>query len=255
MLFSCLDHPCSWPGPRLSSGVTSFRLSWASPGPFLLVSPSLYPSHLGPHQPAQSKTAGMISYSPCKPSTWHRCSINVSLKGTQTELGDAWDSKEKIGQHQRGLHASWLPVIFLTIAGGSSFSPLPHPTLLSESFPGWGPSGPLMQNASSSEGALASADWRLEVEGSRPLRLGFGDLALRPPGALSVLWWLRYFESSSISLRPPRLKRSDLFGLFRGLWFFDHDSSEPFGFYKESFGSSLQKNPHLHILRGSSWVT
>lgn len=89
MLFSCPDHPCSWPGPRLSSGVTSFRLSWASPGPFLLVSPSLYPSHLGPHQPAQSKTAGMISYSPCKPSTWHRCSINVSLKGTQTELGDA----------------------------------------------------------------------------------------------------------------------------------------------------------------------
>lgn len=83
------ECPCSWPAPRLGSGVISFRLSLACPGQsFLLVFTSLYSNYLGPHQPAQSRTIGTIACLPCKPSTWHSCSINVSLKGTQTELGD-----------------------------------------------------------------------------------------------------------------------------------------------------------------------
>lgn len=90
--FSCpgvLVHADRLPGaPHLVQGW--FRFPLASPGPpFLSLHIALYFSSLGPHQPVRSRTAGMISYSPCNPSVRRRCSVNVSLKGTQTELGDA----------------------------------------------------------------------------------------------------------------------------------------------------------------------
>lgn len=52
----------------------------------------------------------MILYSRCKATTWRRCSVNVSLKETPTELGDISDSHEQCSmlstEVQQGLHAS-----------------------------------------------------------------------------------------------------------------------------------------------------
>ena len=107
------------------------------------------------------RTPGIISYLPCNPSIWHRCLVNASLKGTQTELRQTWDSDE-MGQRilcwapefMRGsvltgsLWFSWQRWVG---RGGRLSSPL------SESFPGW-PRGWLSHDASSSQGASASAD-------------------------------------------------------------------------------------------------
>lgn len=89
----------AWPrvqfrGPFLQ---ISLGLSWAA---LPLCAYILYSSYLGPHQPAQSRTPMMTSYSPGEPGSWHKCLVTALLTGMQPKLGGAWGS-DKMGKHTR----------------------------------------------------------------------------------------------------------------------------------------------------------